>query len=76
MSDDGNPMATAQRLARPPLPRRFYREATAGPHEAGFAVLLDGRTAKTPAKRPRTLPPRLPRSGSSSGTSSIPARCR
>ena len=56
MSDDGNPMATAQRLARPPLPRRFYREATAGPHEAGFAVLLDGRTAKTPAKRPLAVP--------------------
>jgi chaperone required for assembly of F1-ATPase len=56
MSDDGNPMATAQRLARPLLPRRFYKRATAGPHQAGFAVLLDGRVAKTPAKRPLAVP--------------------
>lgn len=56
MSDDGNPMATAQRLARSPLPRRFYTQATSGSHEAGFALLLDGRVAKTPAKRPLAVP--------------------
>jgi chaperone required for assembly of F1-ATPase len=33
-------------------PRRFYSQATVGPHAAGFAVLLDGRVAKTPAGRP------------------------
>jgi chaperone required for assembly of F1-ATPase len=33
-------------------PRRFYKEATVGPHEAGFAVMLDGRVAKTPAGEP------------------------
>lgn len=44
------PEATAQKLARPELPRRFYKAATVGPVEEGFAVLLDGRTARTPAK--------------------------
>ena len=52
MSEDHNPMRAAQRLARPELPKRFYQKATAAPHEAGFAVLLDGRLAKTPARRP------------------------
>lgn len=32
--------------------RRFYKEASIGPHEAGFALLLDGRAAKTPAGNP------------------------
>ena len=52
MSKDETPMDAAQRLARPALPKRFYQQATVGPHEAGFAVLLDGRTVKTPAKKP------------------------
>jgi chaperone required for assembly of F1-ATPase len=52
MSEEKNPMRAAQKLARPALPRRFYRNAGVGPHEAGFAVLLDGRVARTPAKRP------------------------
>ena len=45
-------MRAAQRLARPQLPKRFYQKATAGPHAQGFAVFLDGRVAKTPARRP------------------------
>jgi chaperone required for assembly of F1-ATPase len=45
-------MRAAQRLARPELPKRFYQKAAAGPHEGGFAVFLDGRVAKTPARRP------------------------
>lgn len=52
MSEDANPMRAAQRLARPELPKRFYKEATAAPHGEGFAVFLDGRLARTPAKRP------------------------
>jgi chaperone required for assembly of F1-ATPase len=34
------------------FPRRFYKETSIGPHEAGFALLLDGRAAKTPAGNP------------------------
>ncbi len=37
-------------------PRRFYKAATAAPAEGGFAVLLDGRTPKSPAKAPLILP--------------------
>jgi chaperone required for assembly of F1-ATPase len=37
-------------------PRRFYKAATAAPHDGGFAVLLDGRTPKSPAKAPLVLP--------------------
>jgi len=40
------------RIGRVPPPRRFYEEATIGPHQASFAVLLDGRVAKTPAGKP------------------------
>jgi chaperone required for assembly of F1-ATPase len=52
VSDDDDPIRTSQRLARPELPKRFYQKATHGPHEGGFALLLDGRVVKTPARRP------------------------
>ena len=37
-------------------PRRFWKEASAGPVEGGFAVLLDGRGAKTPDGARLVLP--------------------
>jgi chaperone required for assembly of F1-ATPase len=37
-------------------PRRFYKAATAVAVEGGFAVHLDGRTPKSPAKSPLVLP--------------------
>lgn len=40
-------------------PRRFYKAAAAGPAQGeagGFAVLLDGRTPKSPEKAPLILP--------------------
>jgi chaperone required for assembly of F1-ATPase len=46
-----DPTAALQRQGRE-LPRRFYKHAAAGPHEGGFALLLDGRVVKTPARRP------------------------
>ena len=52
MSEDRNPMKAAQRLARPELPRRFYETVSVAPAEGGFAVLLDGKTVRTPAKHP------------------------
>ncbi len=56
MSDDKNPMHRAQAAMRAALPKRFYKEATAGEAAGGFAVLLDGRSAKTPARNTLTLP--------------------
>ena len=52
MSDKPNPMAAAQRLAKPEPPHRFYKRATAGRLGEGFAVLLDGKVALTPARKP------------------------
>lgn len=39
-----------------PLPKRFYKDASAGAGTAGFPVLLDGRGAKTPRGKPLALP--------------------
>ena len=37
-------------------PKRFYKAAAAAPVENGFAVQLDGRTPKSPARNPLVLP--------------------
>lgn len=55
--DNPGPMQAAQRAMRPPLPKRFYKSVGVG-EEGGFVVLLDGKQAKTPAKRPLALPVR------------------
>jgi chaperone required for assembly of F1-ATPase len=52
------PMQIAQRAMRPVLPKRFYKDVTVGEAEGGFAVLLDGKIAKTPAQQPLVLPKR------------------
>jgi chaperone required for assembly of F1-ATPase len=45
-----NPIEAARRDARPPLRRRFYREASsAAAADGGFVVQLDGKPARTPA---------------------------
>src|SRR3984893_5840413 len=49
-------MKAAQRGMRPPVLKRFYKQATAGETEGGFALLLDGKTAKTPAKKRLVVP--------------------
>ena len=36
--------------------KRFYKEVSAEPAEGGFALLLDGRAVKTPARAPLRLP--------------------
>ncbi len=46
----------AQENMRAPVVKRFYREAQAAPHEGGFAVTLDGRVARTPAKAKLVVP--------------------
>lgn len=50
MSDKPNPMAAAQRLAKPEPPRRFYKVATVGAHGDGWGILLDGKVARTPGR--------------------------
>lgn len=48
-----DPMESARRGARPNLRKRFYEKAAAGSQagDGGFAVLLDGKQIRTPARR-------------------------
>lgn len=54
-----DPLRAAAEAARPELARRFYKEADAGSVEGGFAVLLDGKPVRTPARR-KLVAPSLP----------------
>lgn len=56
MSEEDNPMRRAQAAMRAALPKRFYTEASTGESGGAFAVLLDGRPAKTPARNSLALP--------------------
>jgi len=53
-----DPIAAARRSLRPPLPRRFYRQAGIAEAEGGFRILLDGRPVRTPARRFLVAPSR------------------
>lgn len=55
MVDDPGPMIPG-RQAAPVKPKRFYAAATAAPRDGAHTLLLDGRPARTPAKRPLALP--------------------
>jgi chaperone required for assembly of F1-ATPase len=51
-----DPTAMARRDMKKALPRRFYKEAKAEARDGAFAILLDGKPVKTPAKNALTLP--------------------
>ncbi|WP_406853893.1 ATP12 family protein [Alsobacter sp. KACC 23698] len=51
-----DPRRSARIGSKPVPPRRFYREASTKPSEAGFVLTLDDRPARTPAKAPLALP--------------------
>lgn len=54
---DPDPVRRAQIQMLKPLPKRFYTEVTIGPGErGGHAVLLDGRSVKTPLRNALTVP--------------------
>lgn len=59
MPDKPGPMQAAQRAMRPPLPKRFYKTVSIAEENGNFAVLLDGKSMKTPAKRSFALPVRV-----------------
>lgn len=50
-----DPVKAARDPARA-LPKRFYKEAAAGPAEQGYGIFLDGRPVNTPARRPLVAP--------------------
>jgi chaperone required for assembly of F1-ATPase len=53
-----DPVALARRELQKALPGRFYKDVRAEPLGDGFALALDGRIAKTPAKHDLVVPTR------------------
>jgi chaperone required for assembly of F1-ATPase len=53
-----DPNEAARRHMRPQLRRRFYESVDVAEGEDGFALLLDGRPVKTPARRALAAPNR------------------
>ncbi|WP_026622839.1 chaperone required for assembly of F1-ATPase [Ensifer sp. WSM1721] len=52
-----DPVRRAQIQMQKPLAKRFYKHASVAPaDDGGYAVLLDGRPVRTPAKRPLAVP--------------------
>lgn len=51
----GAPRSTLDDEARQ-LPKRFYKQAAAVPHNSGYATELDGRSIKTPKRSPLVVP--------------------
>ncbi len=53
-----DPMKAAQSGMKAALPKRFYERASTGEGEGGFRLLLDGKPALTPGRRPLAAPSR------------------
>jgi chaperone required for assembly of F1-ATPase len=53
-----DPTEAARRPQRPAVKRRFYKSVGLAPDGDGFAIVLDGRPVKTPARRPLAVPTR------------------
>ena len=49
-------VAAVQDSQRTALPKRFYREASVAERDGGWAVLLDGRPVRTPARKLLAVP--------------------
>jgi chaperone required for assembly of F1-ATPase len=53
-----DPVAMARKDLKAKLPRRFWTDVTLSEEAGGFGVLLDGRPARTPARKPLMVPDR------------------
>lgn len=53
---DPDPVRRAQILMQTPLPKRFYEQANVAEQESGFAVHLDDKAVRTPARQVLLLP--------------------
>lgn len=51
-----DPMRKAAESMKPVLPKRFYKVVTAEMRDGGFAVLLDGKPIRTPARHLMMVP--------------------
>lgn len=50
-----DPVAMARKDLQKSLPRRFWKEVSIAPHAQGYALHLDGRPTRTPARKELTL---------------------
>ncbi len=53
-----DPMDSARKAMRPDLRKRFYETAGVKEEDGAFAVVLDGRTVRTPARKTLSTPSR------------------
>ena len=53
-----DPLRAVRSHGKPPLPKRFYKEAGFAEGPDGFRLTLDGRSANTPARNPLAVPTR------------------
>ena len=51
-----DPIRRAQIQMKKPLPKRFYQTVSVEPVEEGFAITLDGKAVRTPARQVLALP--------------------
>ncbi|ANL65929.1 ATP12 family chaperone protein [Rhizobium phaseoli] len=51
-----DPIRRAQIQMKKPLPKRFYAEVAVAEHEGGFAITLDGKMVRTPARQVLGVP--------------------
>ena len=59
-SEPPDPMEAARRNMRPALRQRFYKAASVAEQAGGFAVILDDKPVRTPARRALAAPSRAP----------------
>ncbi|MBY5445146.1 MULTISPECIES: ATP12 family chaperone protein [Rhizobium] len=51
-----DPIRRAQIQMKKPLPKRFYTDVAVTEHEGGFAITLDGKMVRTPARQVLAVP--------------------
>ncbi|MBX4954397.1 ATP12 family chaperone protein [Rhizobium lentis] len=51
-----DPIRRAQIQMKKPLPKRFYTEVAVAEHEGSFAITLDGKSVRTPARQVLAVP--------------------
>ncbi|NEJ73730.1 ATPase [Rhizobium phaseoli] len=51
-----DPIRRAQIQMKKPLPKRFYTDVSVAEHEGGFAITLDGKMVRTPARLVLAVP--------------------
>ena len=54
--NDEDPVKRAQRLTKPVMPKRFYKDVAVAQNADGWVVELDGKAIKTPGQRIIALP--------------------